>query len=154
MNRACGGGVGVGQVGAQPGQVLLGAGDGGQAGAFHLEAASDLEHVAQFGPAQPAQGGRYLAGGAHVGACALSYFEDAVVGQRPDRFAHRVAAHAECLDQFGFGGDPTVDRPFAGGDQSAQLVDHLVDEARATRCGERHSKTLSSNHGMYGTIAE
>ncbi len=140
------GGVGVRQLGAEFGEVFLGTRGGGQSGALHLEAAADLQHVAQFGSAQPAQCCRYLAGGARVGAVALAYFEDAIVRRGRDGLAHCVAPDAEGLDQFGLGGNPTVDRPFAGGDQGAQLLDDLVDQARASRCGERHWKVLSSNH--------
>ena len=52
-----------------------------------------------------------LVGGHHVGAGALPALQHAGVHQRADRLAHRVAAHAEGLDELRLGGDAPADRP-------------------------------------------
>ena len=75
------------------------------------------------------------------------------VGQRADRLAHGVAPDAQGLDEDGLVGDALPDRPLPAGDGLAELLDDLVDQARAAGSAQRHRDILSTNHGMYGNVA-
>ena len=140
--------VAAAQQCTQHGDVIVGAVGGGQSRALDFQTPTYLQHVAQFGAAQPTQRAGYLAGGPDIGPVTLTHLEQAGMSQSSDRFAHGVAAHTQRVDQVAFVRDAVPDRPIAAGHRSPELFDHLVDQARTAGCAQRHTDILSTNHGM------
>ena len=128
---------------AQCAQVAVVAANGCQARRLDLDHPACLQGVLHRAARQHQHGFQRIGAGAHVGAVALADFQHAGEGQHAHRFAHGVAAHAEQLGEFRLRRQALAERPMAGVDALADLLQGDVHQGALE--GNGHGRNIQSS---------